>query len=394
MKYFVCFVFLFCGYIFYGQNIEKYILLKDSTTDLPIAQAAVLAIDINKSGVTNNRGVFKLAIAEQVTLQIKHANYATTRIHSSLLTERLNVIYLNALASDSIEANEMAFDDSSNTMLVKLIENSKKALITSVGLKIYVVEFFKKNNVFTSFNDGLLNVFIKGKIDQIKADIVVEQNRLHSISKHTEEVNTMGYNLNTIIESNYNFNSLNNLLDAKNAAKYDYYYTTSSTNDTYYKIKIVLKKEINEPLLSYEIVYDYTKMLIVAVKSYMSEHALPYAQLKNFDLNQGQLLLSSFRANYKITDSLYHLSNYDEVIGIKMKTSDEEEDILEVKNYFLVDQVNTQPMAYDRKKVFKEKSLNKTKTKYNTNYWGLSSNLALTSEEIEIIQKLSSETLN
>ena len=392
MKKYIILLFLFLGCNLYSQNNDIIILVRDSATDQAIAEVSILAIEIKKSGVTNKEGVFKLSIRQQVTLELDHPEYNSVHLHSSLLTERLNIIYLDKKAN--LETETVVREANPHGLLVNLIENSINTLTNPIALKVYVLEFYKLNNLFTSFNDGLLKYYIAGKSGQIKADIIVEQNRFYSIVPKSYGSNIMGYNLDKLIKSNYNFTYLNLFFNKKESQKYNYTVTSSLANTSLYKIKAELKNNVHEALPNYEITYDPSKMLIIEVKAAISEENIKYAVIKKFDLDKGKLLSSVFKANYKINENLYHLSCSSEDIHIEMFRKSGSTDTLNIKNYFVVNDVNTESLNYNKKSVFKQKSLNKISTKYYNNYWDFNSGLTPTTEEAEIIQQLSSETLN
>jgi hypothetical protein len=376
----------------YTQNNDIFILVKDSKTDLVMSQVNIMALEIGKSGKTSTNGVFKLSINTPVTLKISFQGYNDIEIRSELLNERLNIIYLDP--SELTADKEIIFNESPYDILSKLIVNSMNSLANPVSLEVYVIEFFKKNNSFSTFNDGLLKFYISGEPTQIKSDIIVNQNRFYNIIEDNQNSNTVGYDLNSLIENYYSFNYLKQLLSENDIKKYDCYYTTSSTHPSNFKIKIVLKDEVNEAMPNYEIVYDYSKMLIKQVHSYIPKSKLVYANPKKFNFTRGALLYSNFDAEYKIENQSYYLAKAKEEVGVKEFKSDNKYDILEVKNLFVVNKMSINELIYNKKEVFKDKSLNKIKSKYYNNYWNTMNNVELSIEETNILKKLSSETLN
>lgn len=389
MKKIILLLILVLNFTVYGQANDIIILVKDSKTDLVLPNVTILASEINKSGLTNQQGVLKVQVQQPVMLTFELPNYKTIYLHSSLFTERLNIVYLDSVPK-AIEKT-VVLAQTPYDVLTHLIENSMNVLTNPIALKVYFLEFYKKNSYYTSFNDGLLNFHISGKTNRIKTDIVVEQNRFYSLPEHNAGTNVFGYNLDKLILNNYKFSYLDLFLDKKTMSKYDCFFTISDTNTNHYKIKLQVKDSIKEALADFEIVYDYTKMLILHVELNISEQKIQFAETKKFDDDTGKLMFSNFKVEYKINDNLYYLSNSSEDIGIKMRRESGNIDDLEVKNYFIVNDVNTQSLNYNKKKVFKLKSLNKIKTKYYSNYWELNSELKLTDTEVEMLEALSSK---
>lgn len=389
MEKYILFLFTLLSSAVYSQNKDSIILVKDSVTDNVISEVSILAIEINKSGATNKDGVFKLSVKQPVTLQLDHLNYKPMILNSSLLTEQLNIVYLNPIENQNLE--NVITVNQPHKLLIDLVQNSKEQLTTPIELQVYVLELFKIDNEYFSFNDGLLNFYVKGKDKNIKTDIIVQQNRFYSTIGPVFSDNIMGYNINGLMNNNYDFDQLNELFLDNSYSKYNYHFTQLNENLQYNRVKLELKKSINEALPNYEIIYDPVKMLIINVNAQIPNQVLQYAKHKKVNNREVELCYYNFELNYKITDNVYHFASLTDKIGLvghKVNTPN----YIEVTNYLVVDKINTKTINYNKKNVFKQKSLNKIKTKYYNKYW--ESRLPLSKEETDFIQKLSSETLN
>jgi hypothetical protein len=145
-------------------------------------------------------------------IEISHTTYKTLTINSSSLKLKENIIYL--------ESNNKTLEEIIVTkkhpqeILKNLVENSSQKLTVPINLKIYVREFFKSNDKYTSFNDGLLNFYIQGKPGSIKSDILVEQNRFYGLINDAVHESTLGYNLNDIIANYYEFKYFKKVVEA------------------------------------------------------------------------------------------------------------------------------------------------------------------------------------
>lgn len=386
MKKILTFLFLILNICTWGQNIDLTILVKDSQTKQPIADVSILAMEIKKSGLTNKEGVFKISVKQHVTLEFEHTNYQSIYINTSLLTEKLNVIYLDPAEKflDEIVITKAAPKD----VLAEVIENSINNLTNPIALKVYVLEFYKKNGIYSSFNDGLLDFYISGKGNKPKSDIIVEQNRFYGLVEPDIWGNTVGYNLNNLIENYYGFSYLNKVVQNRAEKKYEYLVKTYPAHKEYYVMYITAKEEVQEALPSFEIIYDFTKKLIIDIKSSIPKEKLQYAKIDNFNITKGYVLYSDFRATYKINGKLYHLASSKEEVGVHQTTKKDAPDKIEVKNYFVINDVNTESFNYNKKSVFDGKSLININTSFFYNYWDFNSGLSPTTEELEIISIL------
>nr|WP_317632583.1 hypothetical protein [uncultured Flavobacterium sp.] len=386
MKHIITFALFLVSFISWSQNIELTILIKDNQTKAPIQDVSLLAMEIKKSGLTNKDGVFKISVKQHVTLEITHTNYQTIYLNTNLLTEKLNVIYLAPAEKmlDEIVITKQPPKD----VLAEVIENSINSLTNPISLKIYVLEFYKKNDVYSSFNDGILNFHISGKGTKPKSDIIVEQNRFYGLVEPDIWGNTVGYNLNNLIENYYGFSYLDKIAQNRADKKYDYLIKTYSAHKEYYVMYVTVKDEVEEALPNFEIIYDYTKKLIIDITSSIQPDKLQFAKVDNFNITKGIVLYSDFKATYKLNGKLYHLASSKEEVGVKQTTKKDAPDKIEVKNYFVINDVNTESFNYNKKNVFSGKSLINLNTSFFYNYWDFNSGLTPTVEEEEIISIL------
>ena len=151
---------------------------------------------------------------------------------------------------------------------------------------------------------------------------------------------------------------------------------------------VTVKDEVEEALPNFEIIYDYTKKLIIDITSSIQPDKLQFAKVDNFNITKGIVLYSDFKATYKLNGKLYHLASSKEEVGVKQTTKKDAPDKIEVKNYFVINDVNTESFNYNKKNVFSGKSLINLNTSFFYNYWDFNSGLTPTVEEEEIISIL------
>ena len=118
-----------------------------------------------------------------------------------------------------------------------MVENSKSKITIPISLKVYLHEFYKRDNKVVFFNDGLINFQILGNEKNIKTDILVEQNRAIGILDAEVDTNILGYDLNNIIENYYQFKYLDEILDSRAKKTYDFSIRTYPPNEDYLVVK-------------------------------------------------------------------------------------------------------------------------------------------------------------
>lgn len=370
----------------FAQNKEIVVILKDYETNLPVSDATITVLSTKQGLVSNEEGVFKLSLEKPSKIEISHTTYKTLTINSSSLKLKENIIYL--------ESNNKTLEEIIVTkkhpqeILKNLVENSSKKLTLPMNLKIYVREFFKSNDKYTSFNDGLLNFYVQGKPGNIKADILVEQNRFYGLINDAVHESTLGYNLNDIIANYYEFKYLKKVVEAYSKKKYEYEVKTYAANPDYYLMNIRPIPTIDEYLPDYFVVYDYKKNIIIEINSSVLTERYEFKGVTDFLVVKGKVFNSEFNATYKFDGKDYYLANSKEEIGFITTNKKKVEERIEVKNYLVTTNHNTKPVPYDKDDVYKEKSLFNKRNTILTNYWEFDSGLTPTEEEKKIIESL------
>lgn len=384
-RFLLAFLLLFQIGLF-AQNKEIVVILKDYETNLPVSDATITVLSTNQGLVSNEEGVFKLSLEKPSKIEISHTSYKTLTVSSSSLKLKENIIYL--------ESNNKTLEEIIVTkkhpqeILKNLVENSSQKLTVPINLKIYVREFFKSNDKYTSFNDGLLNFYIQGKPGSIKSDILVEQNRFYGLINDAVHESTLGYNLNDIIANYYEFKYLKKVVEAYSKKKYEYEVKTYAPNPDYYLMNIRPIPTIDEYLPDYFVVYDYKKNIIIEINSSVLTERYEFKGVTDFLVIKGKVFNSEFNATYKYDGKDYYLANSKEEIGFITTNKKKAEERIEVKNYLVTTNHNKKPVPYDKEDVYKEKSLFNKRNSILTNYWEFDSGLTPTEEEKKIIESL------
>ena len=379
LAFLLCF---FTNFVF-SQNLEFTIIVKDFDTDLPIEEVTITALKTRQGFLTNNEGKAIISLTRSSDLELVHSSYKTLVVKFSTLNKKENVVYMEPNTQQLEEY--IITKDHPQEILKRLIENSRNKMTIPVNLKVYLHEFYKRDNQIIFFNDGLINFQILGSEKAIKTDILVEQNRAVGVLDGDIDPNILGYDLNNIIENYYQFKYLDEVLDSKAKKIYDFSVKTYPSNEDYLVIKIVPLSESKGILSYFMVVYDSNKKLIIEVSSYVTPDRLQMYKESMFVSRKVYKL--EFKNTFRQEGNYYYLANSKEVIGFEKKYKNKERRI-EVKNHMVITDFNKETFEYGDKNVFKDKSLINKRTSFFTNYWDIESGFVSTAEEKAIIERL------
>ena len=375
-------LWFFTTFVF-SQNLEFTIIVKDFDTDLPIEEVTITALKTRQGFLTNNEGKAIISLTRSSDLELVHSSYKTLVVKFSTLNKKENVVYMEPNTQQLEEY--IITKDHPQEILKRLIENSRNKMTIPVNLKVYLHEFYKRDNQIIFFNDGLINFQILGNSKSIKTDILVEQNRAIGVLDGDIDPNILGYDLNNIIENYYQFKYLDEVLDSKAKKIYDFSVKTYPSNEDYLVIKIVPLSESKGILSYFTVVYDSNKKLIIEVSSYVTPDRLQTYKESMFVSRKVYKL--EFKNTFRQEGNYYYLANSKEVIGFEKKYKNKERRI-EVKNHMVITDFNKKTFEYGEKNIFKGKSLINKKTSFFTDYWDIESGFVSTAEEKAIIERL------
>ena len=375
-------LWFFTTFVF-SQNLEFTIIVKDFDTDLPIEEVTITALKTRQGFLTNNEGKAIISLTRSSDLELVHSSYKTLVVKFSTLNKKENVVYMEPNTQQLEEY--IITKDHPQEILKRLIENSRNKMTIPVNLKVYLHEFYKRDNQIIFFNDGLINFQILGNSKSIKTDILVEQNRAIGVLDGDIDPNILGYDLNNIIENYYQFKYLDEVLDSKAKKIYDFSVKTYPSNEDYLVIKIVPLSESKGILSYFTVVYDSNKKLIIEVSSYVTPDRLQTYKESMFVSRKVYKL--EFKNTFRQEGNYYYLANSKEVIGFEKKYKNKERRI-EVKNHMVITDFNKKTFEYGEKNIFKGKSLINKKTSFFTDYWDVESGFVSTAEEKAIIERL------
>lgn len=380
----MCFILLFVSSYVFSQNLEFTVIVKDVETGLPINEVTITSIKSKQGFLTNKNGEALINLTEASGLLFEHSLYKKYVVKYAELDKKINEVYLESNAKRLEEI--ILTSDHPQKILTDLVENSLQKMTVPVNLKVYLREFYKKNNQIVFFNDGLINFQILGNSKNIKTDILVEQNRAVGLLDGDIDAELLGYDLNNIIENYYQFKYIDEILASSAKKKYDFQVKSYPSNEDYLVIKVTPIEDAKGVLSDFTIVYERNKMIIMEVSSFVPDSRLE--DLRQSFLGSSKIFKLEFKNTFRIEDDLYYLANSKEVIAFEKKYKKQKRRI-EVDNHMIITNFDKELFKYNDKNVFKEKSLINKKTQFFNNYWDFGSGFVSTKEEKEIIDNLS-----
>lgn len=375
------------SFLSFSQAKEVILIFKDKTSGALIENVVVAILRTDENFQSNKEGVVKLNLNKPSRINIKHTEYKELSISSVTLKDAETIIYLESISQDIedvVITNRQSFN-----ILKTLISKSMKQLTAPINLKIYSREFFKYNNEYTSYSDGLVNFCLKEKPDKFAADILVEQNRTYNLINNEKiEKKTLSYNMYDIIQNYYDFKYITNLAESKAKKKFDFEIKTVKGKADFYQMLIVPKPEIEEFLPTVTVIYDYRKNIILELEYFVEPSRFEYSDVSNLKVVKGKVFNSVFKALYILDGDDYFLASTKEEIGLMVNDKKDVENKVEIANYLITTQHSRKFVPYEKEDVFKEKSLINKKNSIITEYWETNSGLLLTSEEKKIVDNL------
>lgn len=371
----------------FSQTKEVILVFKDKTSGALIENVIVAILRTDENFQSNKEGLVKFNLNKPSRINIKHTEYKELNINSVTLKDAETVIFLDNISQDIediVITNRQSF-----SILKTLIIKSMNKLTAPINLKIYSREFFKYNNEYTSYSDGLVNFCLKEKPNKFAADILVEQNRTYNLINNEKiEKKTLSYNMYDIIQNYYDFKYIANLAESKAKKKFDFEIKTVKGKADFYQMVIVPKQEIEEFLPTVTIIYDNKKNIILELEYFVEPNRFDYSDVSNLKVVKGKIFNSTFKALYILDGDDYFLASTKEEIGLMVKDKKEVENKVEIVNYLITTQHSRKFVPYEKEDVFKEKSLINKKNAIITEYWETNSGLLLTSEEKKIVDNL------
>ena len=387
MKRAYIFCLILLSSLSFSQTKEITLIFKDKVTGNLIENVLVNILRTDENFQSNKEGLVKFKLEKPSRISISQAEYKQAVLNSITFKTTEIIVELESISQDIediVITNRQAF-----SILKTLINKSMKQLTAPINLKIYSREFFKYNNEYTSYSDGLVNFCLKEKPDKFAADILVEQNRTYNLVNNEKiEKKTLSYNMYDIIQNYYDFKYINNFAESKAKKKFEFEIKTVRGKANFYQMVITPKPEIEEFLPTVTIVYDFKKNIILELEYFVEPNRFEFSDVSNLKVVKGKVFNSTFKALYLVDGDDYLLASTKEEIGIMVNDKKNVENKVEVVNYLMTTQHSRKFVPYQKEDVFKEKSLINKKNSIITEYLETNSGLLLTTEEKKIVDNL------
>lgn len=387
MKRAYIFCLILLSSLSFSQTKEITLIFKDKVTENLIENVLVNILRTDENFQSNKEGLVKFKLEKPSRISISQSEYKQAVLNSITFKTTEIIVELESISQDIediVITNRQAF-----SILKTLINKSMKQLTAPINLKIYSREFFKYNNEYTSYSDGLVNFCLKEKPDKFAADILVEQNRTYNLVNNEKiEKKTLSYNMYDIIQNYYDFKYINNFAESKAKKKFEFEIKTVRGKANFYQMVIKPKAEIEEFLPTVTIVYDFKKNIILELEYFVEPNRFEFSDVSNLKVVKGKVFNSTFKALYLVDGDDYFLASTKEEIGIMVNDKKNVENKVEVVNYLMTTQHSRKFVPYQKEDVFKEKSLINKKNSIITEYWETNSGLLLTTEEKRIVDNL------
>ena len=387
MKRAYIFCLILLSSLSFSQTKEITLIFKDKVTGNLIENVLVNILRTDENFQSNKEGLVKFKLEKPSRISISQSEYKQAVLNSITFKTTEIIVELESISQDIediVITNRQAF-----SILKTLINKSMKQLTAPINLKIYSREFFKYNNEYTSYSDGLVNFCLKEKPDKFAADILVEQNRTYNLVNNEKiEKKTLSYNMYDIIQNYYDFKYINNFAESKAKKKFEFEIKTVRGKANFYQMVIKPKAEIEEFLPTVTIVYDFKKNIILELEYFVEPNRFEFSDVSNLKVVKGKVFNSTFKALYLVDGDDYFLASTKEEIGIMVNDKKNVENKVEVVNYLMTTQHSRKFVPYQKEDVFKEKSLINKKNSIITEYWETNSGLLLTTEEKRIVDNL------
>jgi hypothetical protein len=381
--------FLYCFFIINlctlnAQEIVYQIIIVDNNLELPIENATVTVFKTKENYISNKEGIIKFSLKGSSFIEISHVDFKTKKVRITNTTKPDFKIILESKIKQLEEV--IVTQKHPQEILNSIVKNSLNQLTLPANLKIYNKEFYKYNDEYCFFSDGLLNFQIYKSSGRVKSDILIEQSRSLGLKKPLEE-EIWGYNLNVISEKYYSFGYLLEILDKKAKKEYQFVLKNHATNDAYNIIEVKPLEETNKLFYAYKITFDYRNKLILEIEINIpinkKELFIQKSDSKNRRLNKMNIIQSYIKKQKE-----YYLYNSTENIEYYKKGTNKEIKI-EVKNTMHTIRFYDFLFEYKDAELFKNKSLILSeKNKILTNYWENQSGIYMNEEEQKILNYL------
>jgi hypothetical protein len=388
----ILFLFLFIlASVVYSQQVVIEGIVKDSLTNEPIISASIGVKGSPIGTITNDDGVFQLKVDKTSKICFSYLGYKFKTVDVSSFETKQNIILLSE--NEEVLEEVIIYKVPLNELLQDVINTSKAKFNKPIILNTYYREFVKNNNKYTKFSDGLLDYHLSGTIKKTKSDLIVKQNRSHSLLDENEQDEDMSFSLLDVgkgVSTSYEFKGLERvLLDDDNFENYDLVLKSKKdkSGNELFQLNFTPKNDVQKLLYIGSVTFDPKSKLIYDIKFSISENHYQFTNVTNVLLFKVSVLDSKFHASYKVVNSNYVLSFNNKYAKIKVWNK-KRNDIMESYSDLIVTNFIKEEMNYSKKDIYTKNRLYDKPSNYKENFWLNNNAIVLTNEEEKIIASL------
>jgi hypothetical protein len=278
----VLWLLLLSATISLSQSLEG--VIKDKTTQQPIAAATVQIKNQLSGTISNDEGAFKLTLStltDNDIVVISHISYSSIQLPVKLIKEANGQLFLTETNVKLDQVSVQSKED--DTFLDELISNAKKTLKLPFVAQVYYREWVKENASYNRFADGILDVSYG--LEEKDPVVRVNQSRAYKLPKDDDEIIEMAspVKLENILNYQY-INFLNRFSKKEKRDQYHFYAFAGDEKEggttliiepkkiilkegedkIFYKaiIKADKKKNITEAMLELDSMSNYDKSIL------------------------------------------------------------------------------------------------------------------------------------
>ncbi|WP_284653403.1 carboxypeptidase-like regulatory domain-containing protein [Flavobacterium terrisoli] len=401
MKYKSLLILFLLGstYVSYAQNITVKGVVKDLTNLLPIPGANIGTLKSNFSTISNDEGAFEFVLPKVTdTLKISAMGYKDFKIALTAIKD--NEFYLESKINDLEEV--IIVKGGMQDLLELIIETSKEKFTTPIVMNSYFREFVRVNDRFTKFSDGELDYLLNHHNKKLVSDLNVKQARAYKIPKMEEDGNESvfddiksAFNIDELPGNVDNFRFLERtILKNKDFKKYEFILKSKKDGDGNEMMTLYFNPidSVEEHLFKGFVTYDPKTNLIYSVSFQKDAAKIKYANDINLLLFRFTILENDVKANYKMSNGSYVMSNLSVGFKFNVKKKNKFDDNIELKMDMVVTNFTKDTSGFDLKKVYEGKSLFEFGTHFTTPFWKNNNAILLTDKEEKIIRDLEAKS--
>lgn len=352
-----------------AQTDHVKIILKSE--NIPVSFASINVENKQMGTVSNNEGEFILqtfSLSDIDSVMISSVGFTTLKLNIGDLKLKngkvLEMQKSNFLLSEVIVKPISIKDD-----LKKAIETTEKSLVTKANLSGYYREYVYNNALLSKFADAAIDTYFEKRDKENIVQIKVNESRAKDALSDEKQsiINLMQspISINSPFEKFFNLDKIK--LRIEKADQYDFYEQDIDQNT--YKISVIPKADIEEPLQQAIILIDKGSNKIESINYLLAGAQIKYSK----KVNILGITISNTGSNIKLIFQNDLTTSYLKYVDVSVSmriVSKKYNDEIRFKSDFLISNIQTEnPIQIPNKEQYKKRNLYKNGDKFNDEFW-------------------------